>query len=131
MAILIALTTLIKFLMPSIERDEWQVINSQLKTRIYPLYMELKHAASPCEISNIGTSINLILRDFLLENSDIFEPTEQAKAKIFIEKESKTIKNLKSQKKHLKILAFSSNATDQDKKSFWKACRAISDLKRS
>ena len=128
MGFLLTLSSIVKFVLPNMERDEWEETNQQLKVSLNSLHDKMKIARNPEDIATLGNELNLKLVKFLSE-SDAFETTQQRNKRPFRDNESKTLSSLKNQKKKLKIKAFACNGRPDDKMNFWDACRAISDFK--
>ena len=87
---------------------------------------------SPKDISEVGNELTIAIRQFLYENPTIFESIEidKSTSKPFIQKKNKTIESIKLEKKRSKRIVYRSDATGDDRKNIWTACRALGDAKR-
>ena len=128
-AIFLSLASIIKFAVPTCNKDEWKELDDQLKSRLAPFHHHLGRLNNEEDISHMGDQINIVIRDFLIEKEDLFV-AEDSKQSPYIHTHNKTLEAAQQQKKHLKKKAFGKNATEDDKKAFWAACRAVSDLKQ-
>ena len=76
MGLLLTLSSIMKFVLPHMERDEWEDINQQLKGSLNSLHDKIKIARNPADIATLGNELNLNLVKFL-SDSDAFETTQQ------------------------------------------------------
>ena len=79
----------------------------------------------------MGDQITTVVRNVLLQHPELFE-IKQDKTSGIIRNTNMTIEKAKLKKKELKRVAFSKkNATPNDMKLYWKACRAVSGIKKT
>ena len=132
MALLIVLSSIVRFVVPSLEDTEWDELNSRLNDQIKNVKEKINSVTSPKDISEVGNELTIVIRQFLYENPTIFESIEidKSTSKPFIQKKNKTIESIKLEKKRSKRRMYRSDATGDDRKNFWAACRALGDAKR-
>ena len=129
-AVFLSLLTLVKFCLPSLDRDDWADINKELSDRLAPFNYHLGRLNNAEDISHMGNQINLVIREFLLEKGDIFEQSQSNSSAAFVTNKNQTLEAARAQKKILKKRAQGRDATDQDRREFWAACKAVSDLRK-
>ena len=129
--IFLSLSTIVKFVVNTFEKEEWTSLNTELKIKLAPINHHINRAHVPEDIVILGDQANAVIRNFLLEHPDQFEAVEPTKKSKFINHPSKTLEEATELKKELKKKAFSKDATNDDKKRFRQALRAISDLKKA
>ena len=126
----LTIATFIKFATPSIEKDEWKEINLELKNILAIYHHHLGKLTKPEDIQHMGDQITTVVRNVLLQHPELFE-IKQDKTSGIIRNTNMTIEKAKLKKKELKRVALSKNATPNDRKPFWKACRAVNDIKKT
>ena len=109
-AIFLALATLVKFVTPTIEKNEWSDLNNELKHRLAPFHYHLGRLNNAEDIAHMRDQISVVLRDFLLEKPELFT-AEEMKTSQFIHDKNQTLEAAKRQKKDLKNKAFKVDAT--------------------
>ena len=129
--IFLALTSLVKFVAPKLQKDEWTDLNNQLKDKLTAVNFHLNRATNPDDIFILGDQANIVIRDFLLDNPEVFEATDTGKVSKFVKHVPKSLEAAVKLKKQLKRIANGPNATESDRKSFRLALRAVSDLKKA
>ena len=77
--IFISLTSIVKFEEPKIEKSEWDRLNNELKQKLAPINHHICKSKNPEDIITLGDQANIIIRDFLIENPELFENTETTK----------------------------------------------------
>jgi hypothetical protein len=131
LSIFLALSSFVKFAAPKLERDEWNDLNNNLKSKLNPINFHLSRATNPEDIVTLGDQANIVIREFLLEHPEVFEATETGNNSKYTKHQPKSIEEATKLKKHLKKIANGQNATENDRKRFRLALRAISDLKKA
>ena len=76
-------------------------------------------------MSRLGDQANILIKEFLAEHPYEFEAIETDKKSKFIKHTSRTLAEAIKLKKDLKKKAEGPNATDEDRKRFRKALKAI------
>ena len=89
--IFLTLTSIVKFVEPKIEKSEWKSLNERLKEKLVPINHHLCRSRNPEDIITLGDQANIVIRDFLLENPELFETVESAKKTKFKKHSSKTL----------------------------------------
>ena len=129
--IFLTLSSIVKFVEPKIEKSEWKSLNERLKEKLVPINHHLCRSRNPEDIITLGDQANIVIRDFLLENPELFETVESAKKTKFKKHNSKTLEEAVKLKKELKKKAEYKDATEDDRRRFRLALRAISDIRKA
>lgn len=104
MALLIILTSIVRFIVPSLEDTEWDELNSWLSDQKKNIKEKINSVTSPEDVSEVGNELTIAIRQFLYENPTIFESMEIDKSSSipFVQKANKTIESIKLKKKRFK-----------------------------
>ena len=105
LSIFLALSSFVKLSAPKLERDEWNDLNNNLKSKLNPINFHLSRATNPEDIVTLGDQANIIIREFLLEHPEVFEATETGKNSKYTKHQPKSIEEATKLKKHLKKIA--------------------------
>ena len=76
MALLIVLSSIVRFVVPSLEDTEWDELNSRLNDQIKNVKEKINLVTSPKDISEVGNELTIAIRQVLYENATIFESIE-------------------------------------------------------
>ena len=98
--IFLALSSIIKFVSPKLQKDEWSDINAKLKIKLTPINYHLCRASNPDDIIALGDQANIVIRDFLVDYPEVFEAKETGKETKYVKHVPKSMKeatNLKNQ----------------------------------
>ena len=129
--IFISLTSIVKFVAPSLEKHEWEPLNIGLKEKLSPLNYHISRSSNPEDTATLGNQVSIVIRDYLLENPEVFETVDTGKKSKYKKHLSKTIEEAVKLKKELQKKAFGKDGTENDRKRFRQALRAISDLRKA
>ena len=94
-SIFLSILSFVKFAAPpNVEKQEWDRLNTELRSHLAPLHHAISTAGAG-EIPSLGDRLTLQLREFLVANSDFFED-EAAKnpTKEYFSHPNKTITEL-------------------------------------
>ena len=129
-AIFLTLASIIRFSAPQIEKSEWHNLDQKLKTKLQPFHHHISRANNPHDIGALGDQATVVIRDFLLEHSELFEDEAKETAK-FRKHSSKTLNELEDLKKKLRKEAFGNEGNEEKKKKFYECLKALSHLKKA
>ena len=129
--IFIALTSIVKFLEPKIEKSEWSELNDKLKEKLTPINHHISRSKNPQDIVILGDQANVVIQNFLLEHPEIFEAAESTKKSKFRKHTPKALEDAVKLKNILKKKAANYDSTEKYRKQFMKALRAVSDLREA
>ena len=106
-SIFLSLLAFVKFSAPAnVEKQEWDQLNSELKSKLAPLYRDIS-LASPDEIPSLGNRLTAQLRDFCVSHDDFFkDEAARNPSKKYVSHQKKTIAQLEVLKKSLRKEAF-------------------------
>ena len=124
--------SIVKFVLPSAEKDIWEGINAELRDKLHPYHHHLARLNNAEDIADMGNQINSVIRDFLLERPELFDTieSENSSKAAFINHPFKTLEQAKKAKNYLRKKAFGRDGTKDDKKRFYEAVKAVSELKK-
>ena len=119
-AVFLLLTSIIKFVTPTAERDEWKELNDELNLLLSPYHHHLSRCNNPEDAAHLGDQITIVIRDFLLSKPELFVD-EKSNSEFFKKHQSKPLEQLKKLKNDLRRRAFGKNGTEEDRKQFREA----------
>jgi len=114
----------IRFNIPPLERTDWASYNSEVKDLLGPLHHELSQSAISPKQAAIGFA--QILQNFFSSKPEF---TEETTSESYIDHEPSSLSQTRKKKNALRKKAFSQHATEDDRKAFQNAIKAISFLK--
>ena len=118
-----------RFDTPELEKGEWTILDKELKTKLHPIHYHLGRATDKEDVTKLGSMISETIAQFAKDKPEVFEKAEIKPNANFVKHQSKTMLQLKEHKKTLQR-QMRTGCTQDVRKKFWEACRAISDLKR-
>ena len=127
---LLASTVLAKFDTPELAKEDWSILDRELKSKLHPLHYHLGTATNQSDVTKLGSLISEAIASFVKDRPEVFEKAEIKPNAKYVKHQSATMQQLKQHKKSLQRQMMTAASTQEIRKKFWEACRAISDLKK-
>ena len=128
-SILLSITTLLRYVVPSVEKDEISRLDSELRKKLNPLHSKISTCSDPKSLSMLGNQLSLEILEFMKSNHNLFNDMKPQKEP-FIQHNSQSLKQLNERKKILRKKAFSQGSTVTDRRNFHDCLKAISEFKK-
>ena len=115
----------LRFSIPPFTNDEWVQRNAEVKDLLAPLHLELSQNDITPKAAAVRFSSTMA--NYFASHPDFIE---EQNSKSFISHESRTLADARKKKNALRKVCFRRNATDEDRRNFRCAVRAVSFLKK-
>ena len=132
-SLLLTLGTLFNFMSPSINNDEWTIINTHLESEQTSWKNQIERIGSKEDVDMVGNKFTLFLREFLRSYDPLFI---DGRAQALPTKKKvqspgwKLLNKAKERKNELRKEAFRTGASEATRKEWRSAVKVISNLKK-
>ena len=119
------ITNAFKFTIPHFTTDEWSTHNQALKDLLNPLHHDLSQ--NSISAKQAAQSFSDIVVEYCASNSEFVDSKSSEE---YIKHEPKSLEQARKVKNQLRKKAYSKNSTENDRKAFRQAIKAVSQFKK-